>query len=142
MPYPSILWQRRAVLSAMAGLQAAPALAWLDRHAVATSDPFALGVASGDPSPDGFVLWTRLIGAGAVPLAAGAVPVRFEVADDDGFRRVIRSGAIAAYPDSAHSVHVELGGLIPGRTYWYRFHALGATSPAGRTRTAPLRADR
>src|SRR5262245_24568529 len=33
------------------GLWAAPAL---------SDNPFTLGVASGDPAPDGFVLWTRI----------------------------------------------------------------------------------
>lgn len=103
------------------------------------NDPFTLGVASGQPLPDGVVLWTRLAPA---PLADGGMPptpveVRWEVAADEGFRRVVQHGVARAVPELAHSVHVEVDGLAPGRWYWYRFHAGGAVSPVGRTRTAP-----
>jgi alkaline phosphatase D len=106
------------------------------------SDPFTLGVASGDPDPDGFVLWTRLAptplaedGLGGMP--SRIVPVAWELATDERFRRVVRRGVAAARPESAHTVHVELNGLLPGREYFYRFRAEGFVSPAGRTRTAP-----
>lgn len=134
-------WHRRGVLLAMAALAIRPAGA-VDAHARAHADPFALGVASGDPQRDGFVLWTRLVGAGAEPLGAAAVEVRYELAADPGFRRIVRVGRGVAYPARAHAVHVEIAGLPPGRRYWYRFHALGATSPVGRTATVPDTADR
>lgn len=134
-------WHRRAVLGAMAALGAAP-LRLLATPFTAQADPFALGVASGDPSRDGFVLWTRLVGPGAHPLQSVSIPVRYEVADDEGFRHIIRRGEIQAHPEAAHSIHLELSGLRPGRSYHYRFHALGATSPVGRTATVPDRTDR
>ncbi|MFF5081973.1 alkaline phosphatase D family protein [Actinoplanes sp. NPDC000266] len=106
------------------------------------TDPFTLGVASGDPSEDGFVLWTRLApeplapdGLGGMP--ARDVPVDWEVAIDDGFHRVVRRGVQVARPDFGHSVHVELTHLEAGREYFYRFRAERHLSPAGRTRTAP-----
>ncbi len=135
------LWHRRAILAALAALATVPAIP-LDAHARTTADPFALGVASGDPAPDGFVLWTRLVGPGAEPLAAAAVRVVCEIADDPAFRHIARTLPIVAHPEQAHAVHVEAAGLRPGRTYWYRFHALGATSPIGRAVTVPARADR
>jgi alkaline phosphatase D len=138
---PDPIWHRRAVLAAMAGLAATP-LAHLDAGARSIDDPFALGVASGDPASDGFVLWTRLAGRGAAPLDGNAVQVRYEIAADAGFRRPVRAGRAVAYPERAHSVHVEIAGLRPGREYWYRFHALGATSPIGRAVTVPAMADR
>jgi len=103
--------------------------------------PFSLGVASGDPWPDGFVIWTRLAPKpleehGGMPMAA--VPVRWEVAEDARFTRIVRSGEAAARPELGHSVHVEVGGLRPRRPYWYRFLVDGAeASPVGRARTAP-----
>jgi alkaline phosphatase D len=101
--------------------------------------PFSLGVASGCPAPDGVVLWTRLA---PEPLAGGGMPqaaveVRWEVAADDAFRRIVRRGTAAASPRWAHSVHAEVAGLEPDRGYFYRFHAGAATSPVGRTRTTP-----
>jgi alkaline phosphatase D len=102
--------------------------------------PFTLGVASGDPLPDGVVLWTRLAPDPLVP--GGGMPpqplrVEWQVASDDRFRRVVRRGATHARPEDGHSVHVEVNGLRPDATYWYRFRAAGETSSTGRTRTAP-----
>ncbi|MGH7909021.1 MAG: alkaline phosphatase D family protein, partial [Thermodesulfobacteriota bacterium] len=101
--------------------------------------PFSLGVASGYPDEAGFVLWTRLA---PDPLAGGGMPpaaveVGWEVAEDDSFRNIVRRGTEVATAEWAHSVRVELAGLEPGRWYFYRFHAGGATSPVGRTRTTP-----
>lgn len=105
-------------------------------------DLWTLGVASGDPEPDGVVLWTRLApsplaadGGGGMP--ASPVRVRWQVALDERFRRVVRSGTVVATPELGHSVHPEVRGLQPGREYFYRFEALGQISPVGRTRTAP-----
>jgi alkaline phosphatase D len=63
--------------------------------------------------------------------------VRWEVAEDDKFTRVIARGVEAARSEEAHSVHVEVVGLRAGRWYWYRFVAGGIVSPVGRARTAP-----
>ena len=100
------------------------------------SYPFALGVASGYPSPESVVLWTRLTGE----LAPLSIPVRWEVFADEALQARVASGEAVAEPAWAHSVHVEPQGLEPERWYWYRFSAGGAQSAVGRTRTAP-RAD-
>ncbi|MBO4240695.1 alkaline phosphatase D family protein [Pseudonocardia sp. ICBG1034] len=107
-----------------------------------TPDPFTLGVASGDPSPDGMVLWTRLApepdaedGRGGMP--DRAVEVEWEVAEDERFARVVSRGTETATRELAHSVHVEAAGLAPGREYFYRFRSGGHLSPVARTRTAP-----
>jgi len=106
------------------------------------ADPFALGVASGEPSAGGFVLWTRLVGENLALLDEPELPVGWEVAEDEGFRRIVHRGGAMAIRDLAHSIHAEIGGLRPGRPYWYRFHAGKAVSPAGRTLTVPERPDR
>ena len=101
--------------------------------------PFRLGVASGDPHPDGLVIWTRLapdpLNGGGLPNRA--VPVTWEVARDDRFTQVARRGETLARPELGHSVHVEVEGLEPGRPYWYRFRAGAEVSPVGRSKTAP-----
>jgi alkaline phosphatase D len=102
---------------------------------------FSLGVASGDPIPGGVVLWTRLA---PEPLAGGGmppvdVPVRWEVASDERFRRVVRAGHATASPRWAHSVHVDVRHLRPDAWYFYRFRVGDQVSPVGRTRTAPAR---
>lgn len=102
--------------------------------------PFALGVASGYPTPEGVTLWTRLAPAPLEPDGgAGEQPVsvRWQVAEDERFERVVADGAQLARAEHAHSVHVDVAGLRPARDYWYRFMAGDETSPLGRTRTAP-----
>jgi len=85
--------------------------------------PFTLGVASGDPTADGAVLWTRLapepLNGGGMPMAG--VDVAWEVASDQAFRTIAQKGAVLARPELGHSVHVEVNGLQPAREYWYRF---------------------
>lgn len=135
---------RRAALKGAVGLAAVPLLGFTGepRRGVVAADPFTLGVASGEPSPDGVVIWTRLAprpladdGLGGMP--ARVVDVEWEVAGDETFTRIEQRGRSVATPESAHSVHVEVAGLRPGGEYFYRFRAEGYLSPAGRTRTAP-----
>ncbi|GAA0829758.1 alkaline phosphatase D family protein [Streptosporangium amethystogenes subsp. fukuiense] len=105
-------------------------------------DPFTLGIASGDPSADGVVLWTRLALDPLGPDGRGGMPTRdvdveWQLATDERFARVVRAGTETARRQRAHSVHVEVDHLEPGREYFYRFRAEGHLSPTGRTRTAP-----
>ncbi|MGH8667791.1 MAG: PhoD-like phosphatase N-terminal domain-containing protein, partial [Burkholderiales bacterium] len=86
--------------------------------------PFALGVASGYPWHAGVTLWTRLTGA-PDPVAFA---VKWEIAADEAMRTIVQSGESTADPAWAHSVHVDVQGLEPGRPYWYRFTAAGAQS--------------
>ena len=105
--------------------------------------PFTLGVGSGDPQPDGVVLWTRLApsplsGNGGMP--DKPVTVEWEIATDENFSSVVARGEEIAIPQDAHSVHAEPRGLQPGREYFYRFRANGEISQTGRTKTAPASA--
>lgn len=103
-------------------------------------NPFTLGVASGDPRPDSVVLWTRLaprpfeLGGG---LPRKKVQVRWEMAHDERFRRIVRRGTTSAYAEFNHTVHVEPAGLAPDHVYYFRFRAGDWISEVGRTRTAP-----
>lgn len=104
------------------------------------SDPFTLGIASGDPMPQSVLLWTRL--APAPYQADGGLPgqyvaVQWEVATDERFALTVRTGLAIAYPEYNHSLHVEVDGLDPDRVYYYRFKAGTWISETGRTRTAP-----
>jgi alkaline phosphatase D len=136
--------QRRLLLLAAARLSAAFAVPLVGRAAPAaagTNYPFSLGVASGSPLPDAVILWTRLLPdpLNAASMPPVAVTVNWEVAEDEGFRRIAAKGTALASPDLAHSVHVDARGLAPGRWYFYRFMFGDAVSPVGRTRTAPAR---
>ncbi|UVW28531.1 alkaline phosphatase [Massilia sp. H6] len=125
------------------GARLSATLASLGLSACASSSkgpyPFSLGVASGSPLPDSVILWTRILSdpLNAAATSPVAMTVRWEVAHDEGFGRVLAKGSAAAVPELAHSVHVDVKGLAPGRQYWYRFMLGDAVSPIGRTRTAP-----
>jgi alkaline phosphatase D len=95
--------------------------------------PFGLGVASGYPTAESVVLWTRLTG----DLGPLAIPVRWEIFSEESLKNRVADGELPADPLWAHSLHVEVRGLEPERWYWYRFSSGGAQSPIGRTRTAP-----
>jgi len=130
--------RRRLLQLAAAGA----ATLWLPRSSWGqprfSGDPFALGVASGSPTQDSVVLWTRLVAPGWFgTLGKEPIAVRWELAHDERFARIVQSGQALALPELAHSVHVEIGGLEPDRWYFYRFMAGEAVSAAGRTRTFP-----
>jgi phosphodiesterase/alkaline phosphatase D-like protein len=133
---------------AAAGVAAAGQLQPRGSTAVAATldpGPFALGLASGDPTHDSVVLWTRLAPDPLVPgggMPPEPVAVRWEVARDESFRHVVGSGEVTADASAAHAVHVEVPSLSPDRWYWYRFSALGEESRTGRTRTLPSTGDK
>ncbi|TDV48852.1 alkaline phosphatase D family protein [Actinophytocola oryzae] len=135
------LRRRTFLLGGLAGTGAG-LVAFRSASAAAAAYPFTLGVASGEPSADGFVLWTRLApnplaldGLGGMPDTP--VAVEWQVGADPYFASVVASGTATAVRASAHSVHVTVAGLAAGREYWYRFRVDGQISPVGRTRTAP-----
>jgi alkaline phosphatase D len=140
---PDMPDRRRLLLqaAALAGTALAPAaLTTRAFGQVAPDDPFTLGVASGEPTPSGVVLWTRLAPRPMEP--EGGMPQRsvtlgWEIAEDAGFRRIAARGQALAGPAAGHSVHVEVEGLKPAREYWYRFITKAGSSPVGRTVTAP-----
>ena len=136
--------QRREFLSNSVLASAAAQTLWLPRSAWGqtriSSTPFTLGIASGSPTQDGVVLWTRLAPTGflgASNLGADNITVRWELAHDEGFARIVQRGQAQALAALAHSVHVELAGLEAGRGYFYRFQVSEWTSAIGRTRTLP-----
>jgi alkaline phosphatase D len=123
---------------------AGSSVAWTNTAAARPlrSNPFTLGVASGEPTSDGVVLWTRLAtdptaldGLGGMP--NHPIKVEWEISRDPSFRRVLRRGHQLARIEHAHSVHVEVLGLEPDREYWYRFRSERQVSMTGRTKTAP-----
>jgi len=123
--------RRRNLIGGAGAIALAPSILSLAR--AADVPRFALGIASGQPRADGVVLWTRLTGSDLPE----RVEVRWELADDERFERIVARGEETAEAAWAHSVHAEPAGLAPARWYWYRFSALGDRSAVGRTRTAP-----
>ncbi|MEU6314297.1 alkaline phosphatase D family protein [Streptomyces sp. NPDC047014] len=135
--------RRRTVVLAAAGAAALAPLTSLGAsaaHAAGTAPAFLHGVASGDPLPEGILLWTRVTPAPEAVPGSGlgaATPVGWEVAADRNFSRVVASGTVTATAATDHTVKVDVRGLQPRTPYWYRFTAGTTTSPTGRTLTTP-----
>ncbi len=98
---------------------------------------FPQGIASGDPRPDGVLLWTRV----EPPAPDEAVTVRWYLALDEGFTEPVASGELTAEREADHTVRVRLVDLMPHTWYWYRFAAElpdgVVVTQTGRTKTAP-----
>ncbi|HEU4668963.1 MAG TPA: alkaline phosphatase D family protein [Arthrobacter sp.] len=148
LPGNSRLIDRRLFLSGVAGVSAAAALAAApatkadaaSSPARSKDDPFTLGVASGDPTPSGVVLWTRLAPKPFEPnggMPPGHPVVEWRLATDAGMRNVVRDGSAHAPAQLGHSVHVEVEGLEPDCEYFYEFKFRNHWSPVGRTKTLP-----
>ena len=142
-PLPTI--DRRRFLQLTAGVAATLGLSQLPAGIARAARPpaafpFTLGVASGDPSPDGFVIWTRLAPNPLMfggRMGRGPVEVDWQVATDEAMSAIVASGTAVAPQQLAHSVHVEVAGLEPWHGYFYRFRAGDHVSPVGRTKTTP-----
>ncbi|PKV85266.1 alkaline phosphatase [Streptomyces sp. TLI_146] len=135
---------RRTVVKAAAAtaVVAAPLVAGATAAAAdsAAAPAFLHGVASGDPLPDGILLWTRVTPAPDAVPGSGKGPdteVSWEIAEDKGFSRIVAQGRTTATAASDHTVKADVRGLRPATAYWYRFAAGTALSPVGRTLTAP-----
>lgn len=120
---------RRGALALMSGGAALTGPA----AARASVDPavFTHGIAAGDPTRTGFVIWTRATGA------SGVVTLRWEAAEDAAFTRIVQSGTVQATAARDHTAKVDVTGLRAGREYFYRFHSADAVSPVGRARILP-----
>ncbi|WP_446458130.1 alkaline phosphatase D family protein [Streptomyces rochei] len=133
--------RRTVVKAAAAGaVLAAPLAAALPAGAAGAAPAFLHGVASGDPLPDGVLLWTRVTPVPEAVPGSGTGPdteVNWVVATDRDFTNVVAKGSVTATAASDHTVKADVRGLAPATDYWFRFSAGPTDSPAARTRTAP-----
>jgi alkaline phosphatase D len=89
---------------------------------------FPHSVASFDPTSEGVLLWTQ---------TDTETTVDWVVARDEELGDVVTSGTADVASDGGGTVVVDVDGLEPATTYWYRFSAGAERSPVGRTRTLP-----
>ncbi|MER6498730.1 alkaline phosphatase D family protein [Streptomyces sp. NPDC001455] len=145
LPPQSAAPSRRTVVkaAATAAAVALPVLGSAGAARAADGPAFLHGVASGDPLPDGILLWTRVTPTPDAAPGSGRgadTTVSWEVAEDKGFSRIVSHGSTVARAASDHTVKADIRGLRPATTYWFRFSAgdgSAVLSPTGRTRTAP-----
>ncbi|MEU4147647.1 alkaline phosphatase D family protein [Streptomyces parvulus] len=133
--------RRTVVKAAAAGaVLAAPLAAALPAGAADVAPAFLHGVASGDPLPDGVLLWTRVTPVPEAIPGSGTgpdTPVSWVVATDKALTNIVAKGSVTATAGSDHTVKADVRGLAPATDYWFRFSAGPTDSPVARTRTAP-----
>ncbi len=147
LPVDAPIGRRRLLTAAGVGVAAATLAPAVPAHAVLPGDPFALGVASGDPDESSVVLWTRLSPAPTDRTTSFGmrgfeeVPVALRVATSPdrlrSERTCVHVGTSTAVKDEGFSVHALVEGLQPRTRYYYQFSAEGYQSPVGETRTLP-----
>lgn len=89
---------------------------------------FRHAAASFEPTASSVLLWTRL---------SGATEAQWVLARDPDLTDVVASGTEVTGPARDSTIVVDVTGLSPATTYWYRFSVAAETSPLGRTRTLP-----
>jgi len=103
----------------------------LNLYADSAHAPFYLGVASGDPTSTGVIIWTHL--TTSLPEAT----VGYEVATDSLFNFLVSSGSFATNDSLDHTVKIDVSGLNSNTSYYYRFLFDNRFSAIGKTKTAP-----
>ena len=94
---------------------------------------FLHGVASGDPLTDSLILWTKVTPAQQVD----AVQLLLEVSDSPDFSKVQHQQLCLARKEANYCCKVDLTGLQPGRSYYYRFSDSNTVSATGHGKTLP-----
>ena len=137
--------RRDFLIGSLAGLTSTQIQTPLAANLKLPKSPFTLGIASGDITDSSVVLWTRLA---PEPQSTNggmeqfSVPVYWELSLDRKMEKIVQSGEVLATPEFAHSVHVDVQGLEPDQTYWYRFSAEPYNTTIGQTKTLPHRESR
>jgi len=96
--------------------------------------PFYQGVASGDPLHDRVIIWTRV----TPNQNDSTIKVAWEISENENFSSIYKSDSVETSSKRDFTVKIDVDALQPGKTYYYRFHALGETSITGRTKTASI----
>jgi len=99
-----------------------------------SSGVFSHGIASGDPTTDAVILWTRIEPDDPV---GGPVELTWEMDQDSGFGNLSTSGTVTASRATNWTAKVDATGLEPGTSYYYRFKMGDQVSPIGQTKTIP-----
>ena len=124
---------RRLVLKGLAGTAASASMrGYAGESGIVT---FTHGVASGDPSHDRVILWTRALACNS---SVEPIRVEWEVSRDAAFREIVASAHAFSAAARDWTVKIDAGGLEPATQYFYRFRSGASVSPIGITKTLPV----
>lgn len=122
--------RRTAILSTLS--LATPALVSCERDSQIPDLTFTHGVASGDPTQDSVIIWTRLTSSTVEPIKGS-----WQISKSPEFKRVFRKGTFETNAERDYTVKIDARHLKSGQTYYYRFKISKSVSPIGRTKTLP-----
>ena len=120
--------------------------------AASGSFKFPQSVASGDPKPDGAVLWARVVPTSADDVStatgAGSYTVTLKISSAAGNAALLGTTAaltgsvdatadVPVYEFYDHTLRHRISGLQPATVYYYQFTAGSSSSRIGRFKTAP-----
>ena len=94
---------------------------------------FLHGIASGDPTADSVILWTRV----SVD-SSRDVEVNWRIAEDREMTRIVASGRTRTDTSKDFTVKIDADGLPAGSALFYQFAVAAERSAVGRTRTLPV----
>ncbi len=95
---------------------------------------FMHGIASGDPTPEAIIIWTRIT---PDDMNQPFIAVKWELSETSDFKRLSASGTAKTSATQNWTVKVDATGLMPNTAYYYRFQINGQNSPIGQTKTLP-----
>jgi alkaline phosphatase D len=125
--------RRSLLLTGSLGLGAFAIPGFAQTVATALPNGFTHSVASGEPSVDSILLWTRY-----VPADGDAIELKAELSESADFAKIVAGGVQVTGPWRDHTAKITVSGFAPGKTYHFRFVAPdGSFSPTGRTKTLP-----
>ena len=93
--------------------------------------PFYHGVASGDPLEDKVIIWTRVTPKNTLD----KISVKWKISESSDFKNTLNEGVFVTNNERDYTVKVDVDKLSPGKTYYYKFEALGKESMIGKTKT-------
>jgi len=93
--------------------------------------PFYHGVASGDPTENSVVIWTKL----TLDKAIHQTDVEWEIALDSAFSNILQKGKFEADESHFFTVKINIEQLQPYTSYYYRFKHNNTYSIVGQTKT-------
>lgn len=99
--------------------------------------PFYHGVASGDPTTNTVIIWTRY-----TPKYHQNYSIDWEVSLQNDFSSIVQQGKFETNQERDYTVKVDVQNLEPGTTYYYRFKNGKDISPVGRTQTISTNPDK
>ena len=126
----------RTALAASGSVLVSTPLQAMTRPDLPSEVSFPHGVASGDPLQDAVILWTRATPAASVQFG-DPVKVTWELSRDREFTDVLRRGSAETSAGRDYTLKIDVQGLEPDTTYFYRFVGASEQSTVGRTKTLP-----